>query len=364
MKRTLPLLFGTIFLAFAAGACEGPEGPAGPEGPQGPQGPEGPQGPAGTLDQTCADCHSADATIVAIQDQYEVSVHGTYASFERDTNPCNTCHTHQGFAAKVMGSTVDDVEQPARINCRTCHQIHTTYQGQDFALATTDPVELMISQTTVNFGTGNLCANCHQGRVPDFIPVVGAGGQSEIPARYGTHHGPQATVFAGGPGLPVFPGAANVENTPFPFHLTFSFTGGDTTSCVGCHMQEPFGAQAGGHTWNMTYVYHGATEVLNDGTCDACHADVNVELAQITAEVQPMLDDLEACLFAEGVIDANGSPNAGAVVDNDLLAAHLIWQTITEDGSHGAHHPRYVPAILSNTSEYLDANYPACAAGP
>ena len=116
MKRTLPLLFGAIFLAFAAGACEGPEGPAGPEGPQGPQGPEGPQGPAGTLDQTCADCHSADATIVAIQDQYEVSVHGTYTSFERDTNPCNTCHTHQGFVAKVMGSTVDDIEQPARIN--------------------------------------------------------------------------------------------------------------------------------------------------------------------------------------------------------------------------------------------------------
>lgn len=363
MRSKLPFLFA-IFFAFAATACDGPQGPEGPTGPrgeQGPEGPEGPQGPAGTLDQTCADCHNDNATIVALQDQYDASVHGTYTSFERDTNPCNRCHTHQGFVASLTDNTIDDVAQPARVNCRTCHQIHTTYEGQDFALTTTEPVELMIGQTTVDLGKGNLCANCHQGRVPDFIPTIGEGGQSTIPARYGTHHGPQATIFAAGPGLPAFPGAEILPTEPLPAHVDFTFGSAEPVSCVGCHMQEPYGSQAGGHTWEMTYVYHGNAEVINDGTCDVCHADVTQAYETIRGEVDPMLANLAACLVAEGVMSASGSPNAGATADDDLLAAFLIWQTVTEDGSHGVHHPRYVPAILANTNDYLDANYPACA---
>ncbi len=359
MRRKLPLLFGATFLAFAAVACEGPQGPEGPTGPQGPEGPEGPQGPPGTVSQTCGDCHSADATIVAIEDQYEVSVHGTYTSFERDTNPCNACHTHQGFTESLAGNTVSDIAQPARINCRTCHQIHSTYEGQDFALATTDPVTLRISQTTVDFGRGNLCATCHQGREPAFIPAISNTTQSTVPARYGTHNGPQATVMAAGPGLPVFSGAATIPGGAFSPHITLG--GAERVACVGCHMQEPFGNQAGGHTWNMTYVFHGATEVINDGTCDACHASATDELNQAMAEVQPLLADLEACLIAEGALTAGGSPNAGATVNDDLVAALLIYETITADGSYGAHHPVYVPNILSNANDYLDANYPACA---
>lgn len=358
MMRKLHIMFGAALFALAATACEGPQGPAGAVGPAGPEGPTGPAGQSTT--EPCSDCHAADATIVAIEDMYAVSVHGTYTSFERDTPPCNQCHTHQGFVAKLQGNTLSDIERPARINCRTCHQIHTTYQAGDFALATTDPVDLMVGGITVDFGTGNLCANCHQARPASPNPTVGAGGQDTVPsAFYGTHHGPQATVFAAGPGLPVFEGTATLPTGPFTPHLTFA--GSERRACVGCHMQEPFGNQAGDHTWNMTYNYHGSTEVLNDGTCDACHTNVTDRLDQAMAEVQPMLDDLQACLVAEGVMTAGGSANAGAVVDNDLLAAFLIWQTITEDGSYGAHNPQYVPAILSNTNEYLDANYPACA---
>ena len=361
MRRKLSAMAAVVLLALAGAGCEGPQGPEGPVGPVGPEGPRGPEGPEGRQGGPyCSDCHAEDATIVAIQLQYEASVHGTYTSFERDTNPCNTCHTDQGFRAKLAGETVADVANPARVNCRTCHQVHTAYDSTDYALSTTAPVELMLGGTTLDVGVGNLCAECHQARVPSVVPAVGQGGQSTIPRRYGTHHGPQATVFAAGAGLPVFQGIEPVPTEPFIEHVTFAGT--EARSCAGCHMQEPYGVQAGGHTWGMTYAYHGSAEVLNDGTCDACHVDATTEFEQARAEVEPLLDDLAACLVAEGVMDATGSPNSGATADDDLLAAFLIWQTITEDGSYGAHHPTWVPAILSNANDYLDANYPATCA--
>ncbi|MFW6205707.1 MAG: hypothetical protein ACOC5I_00575 [Gemmatimonadota bacterium] len=353
-RRKLPVLFGATLVAFAVSACEGPQGPEGPMGPTGEPGPTGPAGESTT--EPCSACHSNSATIVAIEDQYAVSVHGTYTSFGRDTNPCNTCHTHQGFLASLDGGSIDNVAQPARVNCRTCHQIHTTYGAEDYALTVSDPVDLIFSGNTVDFGAGNLCATCHQARVPATVPAVGEGGQSEVPARFGTHHGPQATVFAAGAGLPVFPGSASVPTGLFTAHVTFG--GSERLACVGCHMQEPVGDQAGGHVWEMT---DGSGDVVDDGTCATCHSDATAELVEAVAEVQPLLDDLAACLVAEGVMSESGSPNAGAVVDDDLLAGFLIWQTVTEDGSYSAHHPSYVPAILSNANEYLDANYPACA---
>ncbi|MDX1674088.1 MAG: hypothetical protein R3314_04720 [Longimicrobiales bacterium] len=355
MDRMLRLLFGAAFLALAAGACEGPRGPAGPEGDQGPPGPPGPD-----AQSQCSDCHAADQTLVTIQQQLALSPHG-FGTFELRGpdyagGACISCHTHQGFVAAATGTTADFSAGVASVNCRTCHQIHTTMQGQDFALTTTGTVDLTLGDASVDFGSGAVCATCHQARVPSVLPTVGGGGQTEIPRRFGTHNGPQATVFAAGPGLPVFYGSEPVPDAPFLSHVTFAGTVAET--CVGCHMQVPAGNDAGGHTWNM--VYSGGT-VLNDGTCDACHVDVTAAYNDITGRVRALMDDLEACLFAEGVVDAGGSANTGATVDDDLLAAYLIFQTLNADGSNGAHHPEYVPAILSNANQYLDATYPACA---
>ena len=359
MRRKLPLLFGAAFLALAAGACEEPRGPAGPEGPTGPAGPRGPAGLDGAL---CSDCHTADQRLVTIEQLFQLSPHG-YANFELRGpsyagGACVACHTSQGFTASVTGTEPDFSGGVAPMTCRTCHQIHDDERGGSLALETTEPLALRIGGATVDFGAGNLCANCHQGRTPGIIPVVGAGGQDTVPERFGTHRGPQANIMAAGSGLPVFSGIASVPTEPFDFHITFA--GNEALGCVGCHMQstEGTGNEAGGHTWSMTY---GGGQVLNDGTCDACHADVTAAFHNLADAVQPLLDDIEACLLAEGVVDGTGAPNAGAVVDNDLLAAFLVWQAVTADGSRGAHHPTYVPAILSNTRDYLDANYPACA---
>ena len=74
----------------------------------------------------------------------------------------------------------------------------------------------------------------------------------------------QGIMLAGTGGV-EFAGTATYGNSP---HTTAI-----TDACVTCHMAEAYGSQAGGHTWNMTYDYHGQ-ETLNDAACQTCHTDV------------------------------------------------------------------------------------------
>ena len=118
MRRKLPLLLGATFLAFSAMACEGPTGPRGPEGPQGEPGEPGDPGePGQDALNTCSDCHSSDATIVAIEDQYEHSAHGMMETNAREGfSNCDDCHTSQGFVNHVAGADdLTDIENPARV---------------------------------------------------------------------------------------------------------------------------------------------------------------------------------------------------------------------------------------------------------
>jgi hypothetical protein len=358
MKRKLPLLFGATFLAFAVAACEGPAGPDGPEGPQGeqgiqgPAGPTGPQGPAGVnAAETCSDCHSADATIVAIEKQYDASQHGTGATFERDTNPCNTCHTHQGFLAALDGGTIDDVAQPAPVNCRTCHQIHTTFEGADFALTTTAAVELATGGTfdiaSINASAdlgANLCANCHQARAYSGDDLSGA--TAALSSRAGYHYGPQANILSGQTALDL-PGFAMPTSGDYASHSAFA--------CVGCHMQEPYGAQAGGHTWDMRYVYHGAEHIWNDGSCSDCHTSNPDDGTYSTqATVTTLLDTVAVLLRGQGLMAAAPSTSEIAgTYDTDLVKAFLNFKLIEGDHSLGVHNPTYAKGVLQATRDYL-----------
>lgn len=359
MRRKLPLLFGATFLAFAVAACEGPAGPegptgpTGPTGPAGPAGPTGPQGPAGVnAAETCSDCHAADATIVAIEKQYDESMHGTGETFERDTNPCNSCHTHQGFLARLDGSTIDDVAQPAPVNCRTCHQIHMGFDAADFALTTTVAVTLdaggtfdITAFTSDTTGNANLCAQCHQAR-DDGVDLSGATA-TFTSFRLGYHHGTQANVLSGQTAEDL-PGFAMPTGT----HMHADFT------CTGCHMQEPYGAQAGGHTWDMRGVYHGAEAIWNSGGCDACHTadwiepDLNSYTTQ--SDVTTLLDETATELRRMGIMEAAPSTYAiPGTFDTDLVRSFLNFKLIEEDYSLGVHNPGYVKGVLTQTRDYL-----------
>ena len=344
MLRRTTLVIGTMLLAVAAAACEGP---AGPDGAQGPQGLQGPQGvPGENALNTCSDCHDADATMVAIEHQYAASTHGSGPNFERDGSGCNLCHTHQGFMTVVNGEAAPtNIEQPAPVNCRTCHQIHTTYTGDDFALTWTDDVDLELGGV-VSLGDGNLCANCHQARTPSPNPTIDGADVAVTSYRFGTHHGPQANVVAG-EGLYEFAGSVTYPTGAGPH---------TATGCNTCHMAEPFGAQAGGHTWAMTYDYHGSTEELVTG-CQNCHETATsfAILGDVPAQVETLLGDLETLLRAQGIlIDTLGAEYARpGTYSANLAAAYVNWQSITEDRSMGLHFPGYVVALLTNTIEAI-----------
>ncbi len=133
---------------------------------------------------------------------------------------------------------------PSRIDCRACHQIHTTYTDKDWALTTTDPVKLIAADGTYDGGMGNLCANCHQQRTA--FPEAKDGMVSVTSTHWGGHHGPESPLLLG------IGGALGVEGKPSAHYQKVENT------CVGCHL--------GGDKAIHTFV-----PVVE--TCQQCHTD-------------------------------------------------------------------------------------------
>jgi len=353
-------LAGAALLAFVLAGCEGPTGPAGPAGadgavgPAGPAGPQGPAGPAGEdANQNCTQCHTNNTELYARELQYKASFHYTGGDFERSTTSCAPCHTNEGFLERIAtGSetTAEDIENPTPPNCRTCHQIHTTYTDADYAFTATDPVDLwLLPGESVDFGKGNLCAQCHQARpIDDGYPVLGGDPITVTGTRYGTHHSPVAETM-GGVGL--FDFAGNVAGGPFRH-------GESDVGCPTCHMAQPFGAQAGGHTMAMTYEYHGSEEDNVAGCMTSgCHSAGSVEDFDKfgdQTEVQSRLDALATLLRAKGIMAA--APSTSSVPGTypaDVAAAFINFQTINEDKSLGIHNPPYILGILQGSIDAM-----------
>jgi hypothetical protein len=302
------------------------------------------------------------------QVQWANSGHAILGDFERSTTDCAPCHTHEGFIERIATgamTTAADIMDPSPQNCRTCHQIHTTYTSADFALTTTAPFDLWFSGNTVDFGEGTLCANCHQARIPSPAPVIdGSGtGVTITSAFYGLHHSPVANVL-GGTGLIEIPG-----NTAYPGGpSSHGNTSVNADGCVTCHMAQAFGAQAGGHTLWMSYDYHGA-EVDNIAGCLTCHSATltDFEYAGVHDLVWADVDgngvidvgtdtgylvQLKDLLITAGLLTASDGGVAGTFTD--LEAAALVnYQALREDKSHGIHNPPYYLAILKNSIEAL-----------
>jgi hypothetical protein len=308
-------------------------------------------------------------SMFAKQVQYAVSTHRTGGNFERATTSCATCHTHQGFLERIESNaygTAENVSDPAPINCRTCHMIHSTYTEADYGLTATAPVTLYNAhyatgaETTVDFGAmaGNLCARCHQARRLSPVPVLDGADVEITSSRYGVHHGPQAQVV-GGTGAFEFTGSKTISGGPNS-HGNVSFNEG---MCATCHMGEAFGEQAGGHTWKMTYEYHGH-EVDNVAGCNTCHSDFEdfTEFGDTPATVLALLIELEQMLVDAGIKVAMSedytihgiSPYAvKGTYGANLAAAFTNWQLFAEDRSLGLHNPPYVKAVLQNSIEAI-----------
>ena len=206
--------------------------------------------------------------------------------------------------------------QPDRIAVHAT-QIHTTYTGDDWALTTTDPVDLYAFEgVTFDGGEGNLCANCHQPRRPIDAAVDG---MIEVTStHWGPHHGPQSAMLLGIAG-------SGAEGSPAAHSTMVADT------CVSCHLGE--GAD---HTFEPDV-----------SACQGCHADAeDFDINGLQTDVQAMLDELEEGLIAKGLLDEEGEPVVGSYPEAEAAA---LWNWIYiahEDKSLGVHNPSYTKALL------------------
>jgi hypothetical protein len=321
-------------------------------------------GPAGQdANENCTQCHTDNVGLFAKQVQYSQSTHRLGGNFERATASCAGCHTHQGFIER-MTTGVDEatanVLDPAPINCRTCHQIHTTYTSADYALTASGPITFKLTGAgSIDLGdqAGNLCGQCHQARNMT-LPTKGATPVTISSSRYGVHHGPQANIVAGA-GAIEFAGSKTITGGPMS-HGKVSVNEG---MCATCHMGQAYGEQAGGHTWKMAYDYHG-TMVENVAGCNTCHDDFDGfdNFGDTPGTVLALLQTLETELIRVGIKRALSTDYTIHGLDvyaftgsfpGDVAGAMLNWQMFAEDRSLGLHNPRYAKAVLQNSIEIL-----------
>ncbi|MFQ5997449.1 MAG: hypothetical protein ACE5KP_07500, partial [Dehalococcoidales bacterium] len=291
---------------------------------------------------TCSECHDDTTLIKARQVQWANSLHGSGSTFERNGASCAICHTSEGFVERIASGKdeiAEDVENPSPINCRTCHEIHTTYTKADFELRSEAPVTLKLTGDTFDMGDGNLCAKCHQPRWSYSVPEVG-GGDVEITSRYwGPHHGPQSAMLLGVGGYGDSPGAGT--------HYKLVSEG-----CPVCHMADAYGKQAGGHTMNMEYVYHGH-ETPNVAGCEACHGEIeSFDIDETQTEVEALMEELKALLVADGIMDDTDHAVPGTY---SAARAGALWNylMVLEDRSHGVHNPQHTKALLQTAIDTL-----------
>lgn len=308
------------------------------EGPQGPPGEDGIDGTDGTA--TCGVCHDNSETVETIIGQWEHSRHGFGGTNFENRTTCAPCHTSQGFKeALALDSTATAaaIQNPASINCYTCHKIHDTYTTSDWELRVTSPNAFWLTGETVDLGKANLCIKCHQPRISYQIPDVNNPQDSfkVTSSRFGPHHGPQGTSLNGLAFYMVGSGYmnsahANIEN-----------------ACITCHMANPIGYVAGGHTWIM----EDEEEGLNTAGCLECHtADEAEQLKEdLNAEIEGLMTELGTILATEGILNPTSMNAVTGMYTNKVAGAYWNFISIVEDKSGGVHNPRFIKKILENT---------------
>jgi hypothetical protein len=219
-------------------------------------------------------------------------------------------------------------------DCRTCHNIHTTYTKADFSLTGGEQaVKLEYSDGTFDGGAGNLCANCHQIRNPK--PTVDGGNVEITSGRYGTHYGVESQMLLGEGGL----GGTGAPSAHYSMV---------EDTCVACHMGEEF---------NHTYVPDVAR-------CQACHADAeNFDMNGVQTEVKAKLEELHTLFVDKGLLNPEtdlwiASSSAPLTVPEAVANAMWNYKFVTYDQSNGVHNSAYAKTLLDSALETMNAYTP------
>jgi len=297
---------------------------------------------------TCTECHNDTTLIVSKEAQFrENSVHGTGEAFVRgETTACAGCHGTEGAKARINAGlpphdpSVEGVVNVSPFDCRTCHNIHTTYTKADFSLTGGEkPVAMEMTGGTYDGGKGNLCANCHQVRNPK--PEVKDGNVVVTSERYGPHYGIPAPMLLGEGGL-------GVTGTPSTHYKAVKDT------CVYCHM---------GDERNHTYL----PEAVR---CQTCHADTeNFDINGTQTEITATLEELHTIFVDKkllnpetdlwGIYDAAtgkwSAPSVDAPLTVSEAVANAMWnyKFVVYDKSMGVHNSAYTRALLQQALDAL-----------
>jgi hypothetical protein len=274
----------------------------------------------------CADCHVDNNLITGRHTQWAESVHGTGEAYVRGTSAsCAGCHSGNAFQERIAaGLDPDEVtegdSEPTRQDCRACHQIHSTYTMQDFALRSEKAVKLFaIDGATFSGGEGNLCVNCHQPRRD--APVAVNGMITGISTHWGPHHGPQSAMILG-------IGGAGVTGSPSGHYRAVPNT------CVDCHMGD-----GRDHTFEPDLA-----------TCQKCHVDAtSFDVDDVQTDIEALIDQLGARLVDYGLINENsedGHPMVSSAPEDQGIALWNWLYVAHEDGSKGVHNADYTRALL------------------
>ena len=323
---------GMILMLLLAGCT----GPVGQQGPAGPAGPVGAVGPAGADSQvTCKDCHNDTDLITGMRTAWEGSLHGSgtttaYAGSRviPGTGGCNGCHSGGGFSERIAGNVpIKDIAKanpnPSRIDCRACHQIHTSYTKTDWALETIADVNLDALDAKYSGGMGNLCANCHQ--PINAFPRAENGIVKVTSTHWGAHHGPVAAMLLG------IGGGSGLTGEP-SLHLKQT-----KDSCVSCHMGEG--------------KLHSFTPAV--ANCTGCHPDAtSLDIGGVQTNTAKKLEEVKAALTRKGLLDSKGVMVVG---DYPEAQAAALWNylMVEEDKSLGVHNASYANMLLDAALEGL-----------
>lgn len=338
------LLFATALL-FAATSCV-KEGPMGLPGTNGTNGTNGQDGDAGTV--TCLACHS-DTKMAEKSAQFTMSEHSVGAiavEYAGGRAGCAQCHSHEGFVQfATLGIKDQPITNPSAWECSTCHGIHKTFEGKDYALRISGPVvPVVASNGTMDLiGGSNLCGTCHQSRSAE-PGTEKPGANYTLSVRTGPHHGPQGNLVYGN-GFAEIPGSVAYPAKGTSKHL-------EEASCVGCHMST-FTAKQGGHSY-----------IPSVAACNACHDGADIKdynYGGVQSDVHAKLEQLRDKLVELGAMKKTTVDGVDTYAPADKKSVPMVqaqavfnYFGIEEDRSLGVHNPKYVRALLVNTLEALN----------
>ncbi|HLF15069.1 MAG TPA: multiheme c-type cytochrome [Bacteroidota bacterium] len=272
---------------------------------------------------------------------------------------CVRCHDGKAFVNFTKGESFDNRRSSGyskltrtEITCQTCHNPHSAELR--VAPAAGDTLANAYNYSTVNFGKGKICVNCHKFRRNGNTYVA-----TQSAASFsGPHHLGAADTYLGqngytfGQSLPSSVGHRLVEN-----------------ACVGCHMSATpdTGSVArdhiGGHSWNMEYTGPDSVEYNNVTKCVDCHTGIT-SFEDIVAAYDYDVDGTQEPFMREvdGLLDLVAMelpPYGSTTIDRSLIAADpdsavlkkIYWNYlyVTEDKSRGAHNPKYVIGLLQTS---------------